>query len=271
MSLLWNRNWAVTFGKRGKPGTKVTRLRTNFAVERNSESTSNPAKVSIYNLNADSRKEIEKADEMVLLLEVGYGKNLDQLFYGDIENAVSEAMGGDIVTVIETADGRKALEDAKIDKSYKEGTSYKKIVNDLAESFKDSAKVAAKTITAVKDEITQNGISASGLSKKVLDEITAKQDLEWSIQNNELQILEKNTATNDTAIVISPGTGLIGKPKRSKEGIEILTLIQTGILPGRKIKLLTDEFDNFFKVQSVKVTGDTHGPSWYMACVCQDL
>lgn len=272
MGKLWTRKASVTVGKRGEFGFKTSGLRISFDVLRNSTSSANPAKVKIWNLNPDHRKKLQTEKSLVLILDIGYGEETDILLDADITKTVSLKEGPDIVTEIECGDGDKALRESRLDKSYKAGTNYKTIVNDVISTFKETSNTAIKTISAVKDDITQNGISVSGSSKAILDTITGKQDLEWNIQNNELQILDPDNSTDDDAVYLSKDTGLIGSPKPGKDGLEFTSLIvSTKILPGRKVKIKSTDYNGYYKILSAKYVGDTHGKPWYIECVGKEI
>lgn len=271
MPLLWKRNIAVIFGPKGEEGTKIIALKVFFEIEKTSESNSNTAKIIIYNLNEDHRGLLQNEENLSIILEVGYGDELNQLFIGDITKVLIEKSGNVWVTTIQAGDGDQGLKEATLDRSYKAGTSLKVVIDDAIESIKNTGEVVTGTIKGLKDEISQHGFSVSGLAKSVIDDITKKQDLEWSIQDNEIGILPIDEDTGEEAIVLTPDTGLIGSPIHREKGIEFTSLIiSVKIRPGRVVNIKSRDVSGFFKLRKVVYIGDTDGTEWFMKGICDE-
>jgi hypothetical protein len=209
---------------------------------------------------------VEQPRAMVIL-EVGYGQRIEQLFYGDITRAYVSRQGPDWVTTVECGDGSQALRSTHIDKSYAPGTDLKQVITDVAKSFVDQGKVVMGSLLGVKSEKAQSGIALSGGSKTILDDLAAKQDLEWSVQNNTLQVLPKAKDSGLRAVLLTPSTGLIGSPVKREidngPGVEFKALIQPQLIPGRLVKIQSREIDGLFKLNAVAFQGDTHGQAFY--------
>lgn len=272
MSLLWDRKAAVTFGVKGEAGTKVTGLRITFSIEKTMESNANIAKITIFNLNETHRGILENEKDLLVILEVGYGNEISQLFIGDITKAASVNDGKNWITDILAGDGDQELKDATLDKSYKAGTSIKTVIDDSVKAIKDSGKIVDGVIQGIKDEVYQNGLSVSGLAKNILDDLVGKQgDLEWSIQDNEIQILPELEDTGELATVLSPQTGLIGSPIRREKGIEFAALIvTTKMRPGKVVKIESRDLSGLFKIRKAVYKGDTSAGEWSIKGVCDE-
>lgn len=276
MAQLWNRKAIVTMGIKGGQGVKIEGLRIAFDIEKTNAKSANNAKIMIYNLNESNKSLLKTKEDLSLTLEVGYGANgVDLLFTGDIVRSTTQRNGADFITTIEVDDGDESLRKAKLEKSYAAGASEKTIVEDALQSMKDAGQIVIGSIDSLRDEVAQNGFSASGLASNIIEQITSKQGLEFSIQNNETQILGTDEDTGEDAIVLTPSTGLIGSPRigligkdaSKTDGIEFKALIQTTrFKPGRKVKIKSREVDGFFKILKSKFTGDTHAPAWFVNC-----
>jgi hypothetical protein len=264
MSRLWNRQANIIFAVRGEQGVKHSDIRIVFDVEKTSEVNTNSAKIKIYNLNKNSRAILQQ-ENVVIILEVGYENNVDQLYVGDIIKSSTEKIEGDLVTSIEAKDGGFALENANLDKSYKAGTNIKDVAKDVIKSMEDIAGITVNSLDEIKDEVLQNGMSITGASRKTLDNIIEKQGLEYSIQDNELQIIKKDGSTAEDAVLLTPETGLLGKPIEREKGIQYKALIQTTkIRPGRRIRITSSDIDGVFINKKVNYKGDTHGSDWFV-------
>ncbi|BBO74393.1 hypothetical protein DSCW_18100 [Desulfosarcina widdelii] len=276
---LFERNSAVTLGSR-KSGEalKITGLRTVFQIEKNSESFPNTAKITLYNLSKNSRAMVSKEDAFVML-EAGYGDRLETLYVGDVARAYVSRQGADWVTTIECGDGRNAIRRVHVDRSYAAGTDMKAIMQDVAKSFVEQGKVALGSMIGIESKKTERGDVLSEMSKDAMDRLTKNQGLEWSIQNNTLQVLPKNQALPAEAVLLTPATGLVGVPvlrdvNEGTAGIEFTALILPGIAPGRLVKIQCDQnqsVNGLYKLEAVDFVGDTHGQSWYAEGVAVTL
>ena len=269
MGKLFDRKIAVSFGVKGSEGKKITDLRIIFEIEKTSESNPNTIKIQIFNLNKDSWAVLENTkSDLSIILELGYkDEPMEILFKGDITKASHTRQGADIVTTIEAGDGTKGLMNATLDKSYKAGTDEKNVIKDLVNTIKESGSIVVGNLSKLKTNISQNGLSISGMSKDLLDKLVKKQDLEWNIQDNVLQILEPKGNTGEEAIKLTPQTGLIGTPVKREDGIEFTALIQTTKMkPGRLIHIESRDITGNYRVRTVSYKGDTHGNEWYTIC-----
>ena len=268
---LFNRNARVTFGQRGLEGARVTNLRIVFDIKKTKTSTGNDCKIKIYNMNSTNRDLLKNEDDMIVSLEVGYGGNFDEIYYGNIQYAIPfERVGPDIVTTIEAKTGHRNTVETQFDKSYDGGVKHKNIVKDITDKMKELGDIAYKEVASLKDTVVQNGFSLSGTVEHVMDKIMAQQELEWSIQDRKLQILEPDQTTGEDAILFTPLTGLIGSPKPREKGVEFKALIQaTEMAPGRAIKLESQSVNGIFKIKELGFKGDTHGKSWFAKVVAE--
>lgn len=269
MTVFWNRYAAVTLGsKESGRALKFEQLKIVFQVEKTSESSANTAKISVYNLS-DQGRALAEGQKAFVLLEAGYTDAFGQLFVGTIRRAYISRQGPDWVTTVECGDGGQALRATHIDKSYAPGTDYKQIIQDVAKSYVDQGRIVIGSLIGIQSEKAQTGLSVSGSSQSVLDDLTAKQGLEWSIQDETLQILPKQTDIGRQAVLLTPQTGLVGSPIRrevdSGAGVEFTALIQPALFPGRRVKIESRQINGFYKLRQVSFSGDTHGQAWYAA------
>lgn len=269
MTVLWGRYAAVTLGNRvSGRAIKYDRLKIVFQVDKTSESNANTAKISIYNLSAEGRARAEE-EKAFVLLEAGYETGFGQIFAGDVTRAYISRQGADWVVTVECGDGAEALRSAHVDKSYAPGTDYQNIIRDVAQSLVDQGKIVIGSILGTRSEKTQTGLSVSGQSQAVLDDLTKKQGLEWSIQDETLQILPRDKDIGRTAVLLTPDTGLIGSPIRREveggAGVEFKALLVPDIFPGRLVRIESRQLDGLFKVRKAAYSGDTHGQNWYVS------
>lgn len=256
---LFNRKASFQFGLPGQLGKYYSGLRLRFKIIKTSDSKPNKSNVQVYNLTKETRTLAEKKGQ-VFILSAGYETTEEVLFSGDVARIITELDGPDYVTTFEAGDGEKAFQTARLEKSFQEGVDIKDVFNDLITSLGKTIK----DISSVKSSKIVNGISLSGLSRTHMDELTNRYGLEWSIQDGGVQILESKKATKESAIFLSVDSGLIGVPKKKEDGsIDLVSLLQPQIRPGRIISLESKFITGQFVCRKVTHTGDTHGQDWY--------
>jgi len=297
MGLLYGRSTRVSFGRvtvvqsptatniTSEPFTVINNLFTQFEVVKTSEKNANTVRINIHNLNQTSRSTLESPTKVtkdgsttttvntVIRLEAGYKEDIAQIFIGNVVKAASSKQGTEFVTSIEAGDGSQALKSSQINKTLGAGATTKQVVQELASAL-------GKGIGAVKgivDDVFQNGITLTGDVTQRLDEITNKMNLEWSIQDDKLQILPPDEPSENSGLLITPDTGLIGSPverEDSKTGakfLEFTSLLRGSVKPGVSIQLQSRDFNGFFKVRKVTFSGDNRKGPFYMDCEAKEV
>jgi hypothetical protein len=245
--------------------TKFEGFRIAFEIDKNSEAAPNVAKVHIYNLKQSSRAELE-ATGLVMILQVGYsgigqGKPLvSSIFSGDLRKATTKRQGADMITTLEAGDGEKAITEARVEQTFGESTAISSVINVLAKKL----GVAVGKISPALGDVV-HGLSLTGNVADNLTAITAKAGLEWFVSDGELHILAPRSGTNEPAILLTPETGLIGIPNKTNEIVEVESLINPGIKPGRMLRVESKELTGTFRVRRARYEGDTEGQSWRVA------
>ena len=168
--------------------------------------------------------------------------------------------------------------------SYAKDVSRKKAIDDVAADM-------GLVVTYADDcEFTTfaNGFSFVGAGRECLDKVCEGTGLEWSIQNNTLQIIKQGGNTNVQAIKLTPESGLVGfvekllkgpkktakqttkkkkkviQPKREKKaGWRVKCLLQPVLNPGDLVYIDSQEIKGWFKIESLKHNGSYSGQNWY--------
>jgi len=275
MSDLYLRQFRLTITPESGTGKSWTGLRCKFDITKTSDDIPNNGKITIYNLNDDSRsllKDVEKKPKCKF--EVGYsGKeenfNIDSILktilLGDVIKVTDSYKRPDRNTTIEIGDGQKALAESKSNEGYKKGTPIKTIVIDqLKKLGVDLGEYVQQQVTDImKSDSTAGYYSATGMTKDVLRVILKKYGKSFSIQNNEV-ILDPEIHSQE-AQVLSYGTGLLEEPVKNSDGsISFKALINTDVYPGATIEFQTEKTTGQYAVDNVSFTGDTRGNEWYM-------
>ncbi|MEI6807010.1 MAG: hypothetical protein WCK49_11015, partial [Myxococcaceae bacterium] len=249
-------------------------LDISFFVEKTLTQEPNTAEIKIYNLNDANRKTLQDQQHIPVLLKAGYENSVGLLFKGDLTEAFSQREGPDWVTTIRSGDGLVALRSAQIQQSFKAGTPMLDVLKSLAKTLGISTGDAVQKLERLLADRSfsvggglknlDNSMAVSGNSMQQLHKALKPLGLEASIQDNALQILVSKQALEQTAVLLSADTGLLGSPQLSNQGVlRAQALLNHELFPGRKIKLETREIkEPHFVIQRVNFRGDTAGSDW---------
>lgn len=269
---LFDRVASVEIGRAGEDGVLIRGLRIAFQVVKTASTPANTASITIWNLASTTRNELQDG-EQVVRLRCGYSQDGEEIvFVGQVDRVVTGREPPDVVTEIECADGILELRQVRVSISLTAGATAQQALDIVAEQL----AIPVRPIDADLSGEFLRGFSYYGRASEALDKIVARFDLEWSIQNGELQVLERGTTTQNLATVLSPETGLVGSPKRliseggqlvgtqgTEPGWEVLTLLQPKLEPGDVVQLQARDVSGGFRIERVEHTGDTRGQDWY--------
>lgn len=260
----------------------------DFNITRSNGTEPDTCNVTIWNLEAP---EIFSGENSRLELYAGYGDEESLLYRGDITGMRRTKQGADRGIYITCGDGVNAGK-APVNKSYDKNVDYKKVVDDIIDSFTRSG---GEIVAGIKDQLydvfrgkkTASALTLDNAKKSMVD-ILSKTDKIPLIQNNELQLLDKVTKAIDTyTIIIDNSSGLVGVPERGfamedkeekvvengktitrtrRVKIETLNfscLILPDVIVGRRVRV--GDYGDWV-VSAVSVQGSTRSNNWIMNC-----
>ena len=278
--MLFDRVYRLLVGKKGEQkGLEITQLRITFDIKKSAKKNPNSGRITINNLTRETRTHFEKANTRVALY-AGYKDDVGALmiFQGDVTHAYSNIDRPDTETIFELGDGYREMRDSTISVGYASGVDSKTIVKDVSESM----GIPFTLPEDAPNRTWANGFSYYGSSRKLLDKVVSASNLEWSIQNGNVQVIEKRGVTTQQGIVISSRSGMIKSPvkvtqakvekagdksevvpeKESDEGWRVTTLLMPTINPGDRVILESEVAEGIFRVQEISHKGDSHGGDW---------
>jgi hypothetical protein len=273
MGRLFNRQAQILIGKIGSVGKLLDGVRVSFDIDMDDNKETNTGKINIYNLSDETIGLLEEKDTSIIL-KIGYdNEELSTLFIGNVVSYEHDFNENDVVTKITCKDGYIPLTQKKLSLSFIENSNTKQIIDKIVGDL----NLAKADYSTLPNYVYKQGFSFVGSPGTVLDTVVKRIGYEWTIANNVLIISKPNESNTQTiAQFISPGTGLIDKPKRFKEkkvktksennklidGWIITSLIIPSVQPKVLIKVQSDSVDGTFYVKSTKFTGDTHEGPW---------
>lgn len=267
---LFNRNIAVTFGTAGD-AKKVTQLHVEFNVVHQRKEP-NTATVSIFNLASTTREKLATKDPnglpLQILIEAGYGDELEQLYLGRIRNAISTRNGESWVTTIDSGDGEAEVQKAHVDVTFPKGA---KVTDVLSQLIKKTglgpgdlvSKIQQNGFSGTFDQFAR-GLAVSGNADNKIKQISQALGMTASVQDGVYTAFEEKAGGKATGFILTPETGLIGSPESGKEGtIKSRSLLLPKLRPGHLIGLKSAQFDGTYRVQKATHSGAWRGQEWY--------
>ncbi len=251
---------------------KITGLDVSFEVGKSlSARTPNHAEVRVFNLAASTRKKLQELDDVFVELRAGYEKGgLPVIFRGDLREAVSVREGTEWVTTINAGDGQKARKISRINRTFPPGTSVADVIVACGKALRiDMGNAQLQALRAKlrgsKSNRFANGYVATGDALSQLDRACRSCGIEWSIQDNELQLLVIGKPLEQAVVVLRADTGLVGSPERGSKGItHARCLMIPELYPGRSVKLDAQQLKGVYRIETTKHVGDTAAQDWYV-------
>ena len=248
----------------------VTELHCTFSVKRSlSAKVANSAEVVVYNLSTDNRKRLQAMQNVFVSLEAGFGGHHSLLFRGDLREAWSHRDGTDWLTEVSSASAIVNRKQKRVQASFPAGTNVRTIIEHCAGALQiglgNTAKQAANAkLWNVSPPAFVTGYVASGDAVSQLDRVCRSCGLEWSVQDNQLQLLPRGQALQEQGIILAPDSGLLDSPELGKGGVvRCKTLMIPGLYPGRRVELRTAHVHGVYRVETTHHKGGfAEGDDW---------
>ena len=242
----------------------------SFRVQKTTKVDPNEATIVIRGLNSEHRALLGSKEGLPVQLEAGYAGGLGLIFLGVLRRIHStldpfwqttvEAMDGDISTkrVCQSFGGRVALTTVIRTAAKALGVG----IGNLEEAL--SAHRALRV-----SDFFENGTALSGQAAEELSRLLEMVGLEWSIQDGELQLLERGKPLDSTAVLLSPQSGLVGSPTiqtrdKDKQYVLAKSLMNPALRPGGLCRVQSKALEATFRIERAIYGGETNGQSWYV-------
>jgi hypothetical protein len=249
-------------------------LRVVFDVQRDLSSTSNKAKIVIYNLRDETRKKFENKNAEIQL-KAGYINTAGEIYFGRISRVENTWTGTDWVTTIASGDGLAAMQNDRVSKSYPPGEDISRILLDMGKQTtlglgNVPSKANQLEYRGSKSKF-DNGYAVHGKWIDEFRDIIDTVGAEFSIQSEKIQVLttakdvlsrapDSKSQSIERRPFLDPDTGLVGSPHMSEEGVaKFITLLRPDLVPGIAVDLESRLIKGSFRVQKVRHKGDTWG------------
>lgn len=294
---LFRREYKLIIGQAGELGSEINDLQLTFKVVRTSDAAKNKCTLRIFNMAPETRARFENSEDddtnnPVILLQTQYSEDITDsgsirgfqtLFTGQVVNAITSKVDGDMVTQVEAQDGYVPVREGIVGekpkpagRSFPLGTTRRTILNQLIADL--GVPVGEIRDDGVLDEAFSNGVTVEGPIRLALDQLLDPVNVDWSIQDDSFVAIRKDLASLESILDLSSSTGLIGSPQAKKAkanrttdaknepsaGIKIKSLLAPAMTPNRRVRVTSKEFPDgrVFKVARVIHKGDFRGNEW---------
>lgn len=268
--VLFNRSAKIVVGQfELVSGLADSGLRVAFDIHRTLKNEPNKAEIKVWNLAEETRAFLEVDDEIPVQIEAGYAST-SLLFLGNLKTASSESDGVDTITTVSSGDGEKALRKARVSISFPRGTPIKSVIDQLAAVFDLTPGNLATLLYTFQGGGSSfiNGGAFHGSAAWELTRLLRSCGKEWSVQNGEIQILDRDKTLLGEAVLLSTATGLVGSPsiktdaKTKKKYLNATMLLASEVAPGRLLVMQSKHISGTFRIETCNYIGDTHGSDW---------
>lgn len=254
-------------------------LRVRFVVQRAFSRTANTARITIYNLAEGTRGQLA-SETSRLVLEAGYGADggagsVGEIFRADTVWVSHHREGADWVTEIQTADGQASLK-TPVTVSLKPGARGEDGLEQITEQVRRAMKgkgavalrqgaVGVQAKRALKSVGFPGGLQLQASADEAYERLLTQAECRWSCEGGAVAIVSPKEALPMPAVKVSPQTGLVGSPRRSRKAgskqdqLQGVSLLEAGIQPGRRLLVDCASERGVFRVERVIHVGDTHG------------
>ncbi|AUA58943.1 Uncharacterised protein [Achromobacter spanius] len=295
----FDRVYRLLVGKDGGQGLEIVPpIRITFDIAKTTAEEPNDAKITVYNLAAHTRRTLEEPG-LRCVLYAGYAEEGGPLLMasGSIVYAYTRYDQPDVVTELTVKDGYIEVRDTAVSIGLGPGARASDIIRDIARQMGLPLLMADDA----PDRRWEQGFSFYGAARTALHKVTQGTGLEWSIQNQQLQVVQRLGTTRRQAVVLAVDTGLLGQPERTRaaasekakakapgqaataapavaaktaksatpasgqqqrDGWKVKSLLLPTISPGDLVKLESRSVVAFQRAETVRHTGDSEGGDW---------
>jgi hypothetical protein len=277
--LLYDRDISLQIGPESLAGFEITGLRMQFSVKKTmATNTVNTCDLTINNLSRDTLSKLRATNHnTMVILKAGYKNNggASTIFIGNMVNSWTDYKKPNIETHFTLHDGEYTLRTSKVNLSASAGSSAKNLLKNAVAQIGLPQQIAG-AIDQFSDKILNKGMTFLGTANNALNEIAQYMELQWSIQDGKLVLVRAGAPSQDSGVLLTPETGLIGSPERissivpataaeqkAVDGWRFTSLLIPAIMPLSLVSVQSNDIPHgTFKVISVEHKGDTHSSDW---------
>jgi hypothetical protein len=253
---------------------KITGNNFRFSIKKTNDSTLNEMDLTVYNLSKETIAIFDKKDIRVEL-KVWYSTNPPvTLFAGEKTHCQTKRVVENIETNILASEGYLASREGRVQIAFPKLTNVEEIIKKVMQDGLGGSPVFSEGAKGLIKKVYDNGFSATGSAKVVLDKVCSSNGLTWDLGLNVFPI---NGNTDRKAIVLYPWHIKNSPEKVSQEsrklkedlnapketGLRVTTTLNPLLLAGDLVKLEgTFNSDGTYLIETVSHSGEYEGEEW---------
>lgn len=252
------RTVTALIGPPGGAGILFTQEYMSGTVKTYKGSKPNECTHTIHNLSTATIAQLEAPNQ---ILQVKAGSTfVGELFKGQITSrgVVTKNDIPNRTTTITAKDGRRVYRDTKVSRAYPPGTTIESVVLDLL----SLTGLPVGSGSVFPPGTFPGGWAHQGLWRLALAEILLPLGFYYTIQGGVIYVLNEASTAPGNVPLVSPATGLIGSPTRTKKGTNVASVLNSGIIAGRGIQVTSQFFNGLYRCAVVTHKYNTDGLVW---------
>lgn len=234
-------------------------LTMSFDLTKTITAEPNEATISIINLSQSTRNLITEKKYNRILLNAGYQADIRTLFIGYIDEVENRKEGTDTTTILDCTDGSEDYRKSRTAVTMKKGQTDKEVVSEI---LKNMPNTTAGIQEYKKTPKLPRGKTIIGNSRDALKAVAKNQGANWSIQDGKLLLLpETHALANNEGFVIEEGSGMIGSPQKTSDGLEVRCYLNNIMRVGQLCRIISriKEYSGDFKITKIQMRGSNKG------------
>ncbi len=245
-------------------GTSIAGLHMSFDIVKTRGTEPNTAKITVYNLNAESRRVISEATRPEIVLTAGYEGSDALVFSGRTRRAISTKNGVDWMTTFNVGDGADAAR-LPVAIKFPTGTSVIDAVKQIAEQ---TGLVSGDLVSRLRSKSLLvelvDGFTAVGNAADLIKDLCKSNGVTPTIQDGAWTGTGKGEVnTGKEPYVLRDDTGMLGTPEYGDKGnIHVKTLLLPDLRPNDPVRMDTLEIKGNYRVDRVQHSGEWRGATW---------
>ena len=269
----------------------INDLHIEFDIKKDNSKDPNKASLTIFNLSDEmvDYLSVNQNESLAVLFKAGYNGDNKLIFQGTVEYVEDMFPEETRRTKLILGDGTLNLTTTMSSRSYRKGTSYNTILNDLVSDL----KLPKGRIVDFNADKTTHAMAFTGTASSNLASLAKKTNSTFSVQDGAVFWTKQGSRFSSLMFEISEDGGMIGvpspkqpnsakkskkkvvtkkksrKPKKEKEhdiredvGMTVVVRLNGAILPESTVYLNTKRYKGFYKVAELTHNGGFETGNW---------
>lgn len=272
-------------------GLDLSECQFSFHVSQQDVESPNNCTIRIYNLAKDLVRQI-RGEFSRVVLQAGYESSFGVIFDGTIKQfRVGKESATDSYLDILAADGDMAYIWSTLATNVAAGSTPDQRFTAIVNGFAPYG-ISADVVPTLLGGILPRGKVLFGMTRAFASDLAQSHGMTWSFQNGKLTMTPLDGYAPGEIIELSAGSGLIGMPESTEEGVRFRCLLDPKLQPGQRCKIDNKSVnqtlqqnpagpavpfnrykgtqffadaaaDGLYRMFVVEHSGDTRGQAWY--------